>query len=181
MFPSVKDTAKTMRRQDTDWDKIFANSTLDKGLLSKISKELLNLNDKKMNYQIFFFNFFFFFFSFGCVGSLLLHAGFLQLQQVGATLRCSAWASHCGGFSCFRARALGTRASLVVARGLSSCGSKSLELKFSSCGAQDQLLHGMWDLPGPGIEPVSPSLAGGFLTTVPPGKSPEFLKMGKRH
>ena len=30
----------------------------------------------------------------------------------------------------------------------------------------------MWDLPGPGIEPMSPALAGGFLTTVPPGKSP---------
>ena len=29
----------------------------------------------------------------------------------------------------------------------------------------------MWDLPGPGIEPMSPALAGGFLTTVPPGKS----------
>ena len=29
----------------------------------------------------------------------------------------------------------------------------------------------MWDLPGPGIEPVSLALAGGFLTTVPPGKS----------
>ena len=29
----------------------------------------------------------------------------------------------------------------------------------------------MWDLPGPGIEPVSPALAGGFLTTAPPGKS----------
>ena len=29
----------------------------------------------------------------------------------------------------------------------------------------------MWDLPGPGIEPVSPATAGGFLTTVPPGKS----------
>ena len=28
----------------------------------------------------------------------------------------------------------------------------------------------MWDLPGPGFEPVSPALAGGFLTTVPPGK-----------
>ena len=28
----------------------------------------------------------------------------------------------------------------------------------------------MWDLPGPGIEPVSPALAGRFLTTVPPGK-----------
>ena len=29
----------------------------------------------------------------------------------------------------------------------------------------------MWDLPRPGLEPVSPALAGGFLTTVPPGKS----------
>ena len=28
----------------------------------------------------------------------------------------------------------------------------------------------MWDLPGPGIEPVSPALAGGLLTTAPPGK-----------
>ena len=29
---------------------------------------------------------------------------------------------------------------------------------------------GMWDLPRPGLEPVSPALAGGFLTTVPPRK-----------
>jgi len=28
----------------------------------------------------------------------------------------------------------------------------------------------MWDLPGSGIEPVSPALAGGFSTTEPPGK-----------
>ena len=28
----------------------------------------------------------------------------------------------------------------------------------------------MWDLPGPGLKPVSPGLAGGFLTTAPPGK-----------
>ena len=28
----------------------------------------------------------------------------------------------------------------------------------------------MWDLPGPGLEPVSPVLAGGFLTTMPPRK-----------
>ena len=28
----------------------------------------------------------------------------------------------------------------------------------------------MWDLPGPGIEPVSPALAGGFFTSEPPGK-----------
>ena len=28
----------------------------------------------------------------------------------------------------------------------------------------------MWDLPGPGLEPVSPALADGFSTTAPPGK-----------
>ena len=35
--------------------------------------------------------------------------------------------------------------------------------------------HGMWDLPRPGIEPMSPALAGGFLTTGPPGKSSHSL------
>ena len=84
--------------------------------------------------------------------------------------RCQAWASHCGGFSCCRAQALGTRASVVVARGLSSCGSWALERRLSSCGVQAQLLHGMWDLPGPELDPMSPALAGGFLTTAPPGK-----------
>ena len=30
--------------------------------------------------------------------------------------------------------------------------------------------HGMWDLPGAGIGPVSPALAGGLFTTEPPEK-----------
>ena len=33
----------------------------------------------------------------------------------------------------------------------------------------------MWDLPGPGLEPVFPALASKFLTTTTPGKSPEFI------
>ena len=32
----------------------------------------------------------------------------------------------------------------------------------------------MWDLPRPGLEPVSPALAGGFSTTAPPGKPPAY-------
>ena len=32
------------------------------------------------------------------------------------------------------------------------------------------MLRGTWDLPRPGLEPVSPALAGGFPTTAPPGK-----------
>ena len=62
------------------------------------------------------------------------------------------------------------RASVVVAHGLSSCGLQALERGLSSCGAQATLLCGMWDLPGPGIEPVSPALAGRFLSTALPGK-----------
>ena len=75
-------------------------------------------------------------FIFGCIGSSLLRAGFLQLQRVGATLRCGSWASRCSGFSCCRAQALGTWASVVVAHGLSSCGSRALERRLSSCGAR---------------------------------------------
>ena len=62
--------------------------------------------------------------------------------------------------------------------GFSSCGSWAPECRLSSCGARASLLRGMWDLPGPLLEPVSPALAGGFLITAPPGKSPNpsFLK-----
>ena len=42
--------------------------------------------------------------------------------------------------------------------------------RLSSCGSRAQLLRGMWDLPRPGLKPVSPALAGGFTTTAPPGK-----------
>ena len=41
---------------------------------------------------------------------------------------------------------------------------------LSSCGSRAQLLRGMWDLPRPGPEPVSPALAGRLPTTAPPGK-----------
>ena len=42
--------------------------------------------------------------------------------------------------------------------------------RLSSCGSRAQLLRGMWDSPRPGLEPVSPALAGRFSTTAPPGK-----------
>ena len=42
--------------------------------------------------------------------------------------------------------------------------------RLSNCGSRAQLLRGMWDLPRPGLEPVSPALAGRFSTTAPPGK-----------
>ena len=40
----------------------------------------------------------------------------------------------------------------------------------SNCGSRTQLHRGTWDPPRPGLEPVSPALAGRLSTTVPPGK-----------
>ena len=74
----------------------------------------------------------------------------------------------CTGFSLWQLLLLQSTGSGCM--GFSSCGSRALEHRLSSCGAWAQLLRGMWDLPGPGLKPVSPALAGGFLTTAPPGK-----------
>ena len=136
-------------------------------------QQLFSFPDLSSHHHIFLWlGLFFFFFNgfiFGCVGSSLLCAGFLQLQQTGATLRCSVRASHCGGFSCCGAQALSVQASVVVAHGLQQLWLAASKHRLSSCGARAQLLRGMWDLPGPGLEPMSPALAGGFLTTAPPG------------
>ena len=49
-------------------------------------------------------------------------------------------------------------------------GMWALQHGLSSCGSWASLSHGMWNLPGPGTDPVSLALAGGFLTTGPPGE-----------
>ena len=53
--------------------------------------------------------------------------------------------------------------------------------RLSNCGSRAQLLCGVWDLPRPGLEPVSPALAGRLSTTAPPGKPiPPFLILPPR-
>ena len=68
-----------------------------------------------------------------------------------AALHCGVPTSHGGGSVCSGAQALGDWASAVAARG--------------------QLTRSMCNLPRQGIKVVFPALAGGFLTTGPPGKS----------
>ena len=67
---------------------------------------------------------------------------------------------------CCRAQALGRV-------GFSSRGSEALEPRLSSCGALFSWLLSLWDLPGSGMELVSPALAGRLFTTEPAGK-PSF-------
>ena len=115
-------------------------------------------------YQIFFFFFFrsFFFFYF-----LFLY---LFLAVLGLRF-CARAFSSCGKwgplFIAVR-RPLTIAASLVAKHRLQT-------RRLSSCGSRTQSLHGMWDLPRPGLGPVSPALAGRFSTTAPPGKPQIFF------
>ena len=46
-FCTAKETQNKMKRQPTEWEKIFASESTDKGIISKIYKHLLHLNTKK--------------------------------------------------------------------------------------------------------------------------------------
>ena len=45
-FCTGKETINKMKRQPTEWEKIFANEVTNKGLISKIYKQLMQLNIK---------------------------------------------------------------------------------------------------------------------------------------
>ena len=93
-----------------------------------------------------------FIFIFGCARSLLLCLGFLSCSKQGLLSSCCVpdfWLQW-----------------LLLLQSM-----YSRVHKLSSCSAWAQLLH----LPRQGIDLMSPALAGGFLTTEPPGKSLQIL------
>ena len=51
-FCTVKETISKVKRQPSEWEKIIANEATDKGLISKINKQLMQLNTRKINNQI---------------------------------------------------------------------------------------------------------------------------------
>ena len=51
-FCTAKETISKMKRQPSEWEKIIANKTTDKGLIYKIYKQLIQLNTRKTNIQI---------------------------------------------------------------------------------------------------------------------------------
>ena len=48
-FRTTKETISKVKRQPSDWEKIIANEATDKGLISKIYKQLLQHNSRKIN------------------------------------------------------------------------------------------------------------------------------------
>ena len=102
-----------------------------------------------------FFPFFFFWTALGLPCCAWVFSGYCEW---GLLSNCGAWASHCSAFSGYKAWAL-------------------RHVGFSSCGAQAQLLHRMWNLPEPGIKPIFTPLAGGFLSIGPPSCSKLAFKV----
>ena len=51
-FCIAKETLSKVKRQPSEWEKIIANETTDKGLISKIYKQLIQLNTRKTNNPI---------------------------------------------------------------------------------------------------------------------------------
>ena len=75
--------------------------------------------------------------------SLCCCTGFFLAAAAGTLCSCGSSASHRSGFS---------------------CGAQALERWLNGCAAWTLLLLGTWDLPGSGIEPVSPAWAGDSLS-----------------
>ena len=51
-FCTAKETVGKVKRQPSEWEKIIANETIDKGLISKIYKQLIQLNARKSHNPI---------------------------------------------------------------------------------------------------------------------------------
>ena len=51
-FCTTKETISKVKRQPSEWEKILANEATDKELISKIYKQLLQLNSRKINNPI---------------------------------------------------------------------------------------------------------------------------------
>ena len=51
-FCAAKETISKVKKQPSEWEKIIANETTDKGLIFKIYKQLIQLNSRKTNNPI---------------------------------------------------------------------------------------------------------------------------------
>ena len=124
---------------------------------------MFQASNKFLHTHLFFFNFFF------------LNFGFIYLFIFMAVLGlrfCARAFSSCGKWGPFF---IAVRGPLIIAASLVA-EHRLQTRRLSNCGSRVQLLRGMWDLPRPGLEPVSSALAGRFSTTAPPGK-PFFFNL----
>ena len=110
-----------------------------------------------------------FFFFLAALGFYCCESFSLVCRGQGLLSGYGVWASDCRGFSCCWAQAL----ELI---GVISCSSRASGHRLNYCGPWAWFPQGLWNLPRPGIEPVSPAGGTGrFFTTGPLGKSYTYI------
>ena len=142
-----------------------------------------NLQIQCNPYQItngIFFNFYFFIFYYFNAILVFLHSFlftyvcmYVWLCWVFVSVRGLSLVVANGGHSSSRCTGLLLSRPLIAKHRLQT-------RRLSNCGSQAELLRGMWDLPRPGLEPVSPALAGRLSTTAPPVKPTNGIFYGTR-
>ena len=105
----------------------------------------------------------FFLNSFVSFKNMFIYAGSLLLLKLLSNCREWGLLQLCTGFSLWWLL-------LLQSTGSRAHGFQKLQHRLSSCGARAQLICSMWDLPRPGIKPVSLASADSFFTTEQPGK-----------
>ena len=122
-----------------------------------------NVYSAAVRWTVFFFLIYLIYFHFWLCWVFAAACGLSLVAVSGGYSSLGSQASHCGGFFCYRAQALGSWAQQLWFMGF--------RMRAQYWATWAQLLCGMWNLPGPGVKPMSPALPGGFLSTVPTGKS----------
>ena len=143
---------------------VYNSGTTPKCLIGKYNSEFRVFSSRGIAFLSLKFHLFAYVFSVGCARPLLLLQAFSIAVSGGHSP-----AAACGP--------LAVVASLVAEHRLQACGlqqlcSQASEHRLNSCDSWTQLLCGVWDLPRPRIELVSPALAGRHFTTEPPRKPP---------
>ena len=161
---------KTKRQQSWRqyWEHVYLTEDLSKEHVQNHSKSVLRQRIQffKWAKDLFFF-FFLIFYLF------IYFYIYFWLRWVFVSVRGLPPAAASGGHSSSQCAGLFTIAASPVAE------HRLQTRRLSNCGPRAQLLRGMWDPPRPGLESVSPALAGRLPTTAPPGK-PKTYSLSKK-
>ena len=136
------------------------NALFSQGYTHYLKKNWMDIATSFKDWIFFSSNNTFFFFKFSFIYLFI----YLWLCWVFVSVRGLSLVAASGGHSSSRCAGLSLSRPLL----LRSTGSRHAGSVVVAHGPS--FLCGMWDLPRPGLEPVSPALAGGFSTTAPPGK-----------
>ena len=128
-FCTAKETINNMKRHPSEWEKMIANETTDKELVSKIYKQLMQLNTRKTNNPIKKW-----------ADDLNRHFSKEDIQMANEHLK------RCSASFIIREKQIKTTMRLSLCSGQNGHHQKNLQIKcWRGCGEKGTLLHCWWE------------------------------------